>query len=69
MILKERIPNLAIATDTVHVDRFVSLSVLAKALDVEEELLLSLNPSYKKKVVNGTGDAPKRIVMPNVTRG
>jgi membrane-bound lytic murein transglycosylase D len=59
--------EMAMATDTVHVDRFVSLPVLAKALDVEEALLLSLNPSYKKKVVNGSSASPKRIVMPDVT--
>ena len=58
---------LAVNTDTVLVDRFVSLPVLAKALDMEEALLFNLNPSYKKKVVNGSDAAPKRIVMPNVT--
>ena len=59
--------EIAGGTDIVQVDRFVSLSVLAKALDVEEALLLSLNPSYKKKVVNGTDASPKMIVMPQVT--
>jgi len=59
--------EIAMGTDVVHVDRYVSLSLLAKALDVEESLLLSLNPSYKKKVVNGTDASPKRIVMPRVT--
>lgn len=59
--------EIALGTDIVQVDRHVSLSVLAKALDVEEALLLSLNPSYKKKVVNGTSASPKRIVMPRVT--
>lgn len=58
---------LAINTDTVLVDRFVSLPLLAKALNVEEALLFNLNPSYKKKVVNGSEASPKRIVMPNVT--
>ncbi|MEJ5961389.1 lytic transglycosylase domain-containing protein [Pedobacter immunditicola] len=59
--------EIALGTDVVQVDRYVSLPVLAKALDVEEALLLSLNPSYKKKVVNGTSASPKRIVMPRVT--
>ncbi|MCY1518791.1 LysM domain protein [compost metagenome] len=53
-------------TDTVQVNRFVSLSEVAKAINYEEELLYALNPSYKKKIVNGTVSSPKRMVLPNV---
>ncbi|SFH30480.1 lytic transglycosylase domain-containing protein [Pedobacter insulae] len=53
-------------TDTIHVNHFVSLTDLSKALELEDEVLLSLNPSYKKKIVNGTEDLPKRIVLPSV---
>jgi len=53
-------------TDTVHVNRYISLPKLAAALNVEAEALCLLNPSYKKKVVNGTDEHPKRLVMPRV---
>ncbi|WP_443944955.1 transglycosylase SLT domain-containing protein [Pedobacter sp. AW1-32] len=51
-------------TDTVQTSRFVSLPLLAKALDVDEDALFALNPSYKKRIVNGTDEEPKRIIMP-----
>ena len=53
-------------TDTIHVNRFVSLPQLATALSIEEDALCILNPSYKKKIVNGTELEPKRIVIPKV---
>ncbi|SHG92999.1 lytic transglycosylase domain-containing protein [Pedobacter caeni] len=53
-------------TDTIHVNRFVSLPQLAGALSIDEDALCSLNPSYKKKIVNGTEIEPKRIIIPKV---
>ncbi|WP_421941546.1 transglycosylase SLT domain-containing protein [Pedobacter sp.] len=58
--------NMFLKTDTVQTNRFVSLEMLAKALNVDETALFALNPSYKKKIVNGTEDEPKRIVMPKL---
>ncbi len=55
---------LTMKTDTLQVDHFVSLPLLAQALAVEECDLCSLNPGYKKKIVNGTAGSPKRIIMP-----
>jgi len=40
---------------------------LAEAMDMDPELLYALNPSYKKKVINGTEATPKRLVMPRIT--
>ncbi|TCD02631.1 lytic transglycosylase domain-containing protein [Pedobacter psychroterrae] len=54
-------------TDTVQVSHFVSIPELAKALDMDEQELSLLNPSYKKKIVNGTDDSPKRIIIPKVS--
>ncbi|WP_199117689.1 LysM peptidoglycan-binding domain-containing protein [Pedobacter sp. ASV28] len=51
-------------TDTIIVRNFVALGDLAKAMDREEETLAILNPSYKKRIVNGTDTSPKRIVIP-----
>ncbi|WP_406824376.1 transglycosylase SLT domain-containing protein [Pedobacter sp. KACC 23697] len=58
--------SMFLKTDTVQTTRFVSLATLAKALNIEEQAILALNPSYKKKIVNGTDDEPKRIVMPKL---
>lgn len=57
----------AIKTDTIQVSRFVSLTELAEALAMEETDLCTLNPSYKKKIVNGSEDQPKRIIIPKVS--
>ena len=57
----------AIKTDTIQVSRFVSLPELAQALAMEENDLFTLNPSYKKKIVNGSLDEPKRIIIPKVS--
>jgi membrane-bound lytic murein transglycosylase D len=53
-------------TDTIQVNRFVSLPSLAAALDIEADELCNLNPSYKKKIVNGSHDSPKRVILPRV---
>lgn len=56
----------AIKTDTIQVDRFVSLAELAQAMEINEDDLFTLNPSYKKKIVNGSAELPRRIIMPKV---
>jgi len=58
--------NMFLKTDTVQTNRFVSLTSLAQALNIDEASLFALNPSYKKKIVNGTDNEPKRIVMPKL---
>src|SRR5690606_17098773 len=42
----------------------VPLSGVAKALDVDEDLLKTLNPAYKRGVVNGSPEFPKRLILP-----
>ncbi len=63
-ILEQKSP-LAQKTDTVQVNHFVSLTALSEALELETDALFVLNPSYKKKIVNGSDEAPKRIIMPS----
>ncbi len=53
-------------TDTIAVNHFISLADVAKAINYEEEMLYGLNPSYKKKIINGTIEAPKRLILPKV---
>lgn len=54
-------------TDIVEVNRFVSLPSLAEAMHVDVDELCSLNPSYKKKIVNGTVESPKHVILPRVS--
>jgi membrane-bound lytic murein transglycosylase D len=54
-------------TDTIQVSRTISLATVAVAMKLEEEELLGLNPSYKKKIVNGSVALPKRIILPKVS--
>lgn len=53
-------------TDTIQVNHFVALADVSAVLNLDENVLISLNPSYKKKIVNGTALLPKRIILPNV---
>lgn len=59
-------PSLTLKIDTVQVNHFVSLAGVAKAINFEETTLIGLNPSYKKQIVNGTAELPKRIILPKV---
>ena len=60
--------NFSVKTDTVMVNRVVSLSSISQALSVDLAQLSILNPSYKIMVVNGTKDLPKRLVIPQITK-
>lgn len=51
-------------TEMVWVQKHIPLSGLARALDVEEEIVQSLNPAYKRGVVNGSPNTPKRLILP-----
>lgn len=51
-------------TDSVSVNKFVSLGNISKALNVDIAEMAILNPSYKKRIVNGTPDKPKRLILP-----
>ncbi|MEC3879567.1 LysM peptidoglycan-binding domain-containing protein [Parapedobacter sp. 10938] len=56
--------TIPVQTEMVWVQKHVPLRGVAKALDVEEEVIKSLNPAYKRGVVNGTADMPKRLILP-----
>jgi len=53
-------------TDTVMVDKFISLNNVSQALNIDIRELSILNPSYKRQVINGTAAAPRRLVIPKV---
>ncbi|UKJ08287.1 lytic transglycosylase domain-containing protein [Solitalea lacus] len=51
-------------TDTLVVDKAVSLTKMASVLNISAEALKFLNPKYKKHVVNATVDNPQEILLP-----
>lgn len=66
--IKTQDASINFKTDTIQVNHFVALADVAKAINYEETTLASLNPSYKKRIVNGTELSPKRIILPNVAQ-
>ncbi|RCH54660.1 lytic transglycosylase [Mucilaginibacter hurinus] len=60
--------NFSIKTDTVLVNKFVTLQAVAKVLDIENSELALLNPAYKRQIVNGTPKEPKRLVIPQTAK-
>ncbi len=56
--------NFSTKTDTVLVNKFISLGSLSKALDIDPREMAILNPAYKKRIANGTADKPKRLILP-----
>lgn len=56
--------NIYLKTDTVLVNKHVSLSNVARSINVDLHQLTTLNPAYTKLIVNGTATAPRRIVLP-----
>jgi membrane-bound lytic murein transglycosylase D len=56
--------NFSTQTDSVLVNKFVSLGNISKALNVDIAEMAILNPSYKKRIVNGSPDKPKRLILP-----
>ncbi|WP_442589107.1 transglycosylase SLT domain-containing protein [Pedobacter sp. AW31-3R] len=65
--IKSQQSAFAAKTDTVQVSKVISLSDLAQALSIREDEIVNLNPSYKKKIVNGSMELPKRIIMPSAS--
>lgn len=55
-----------IFTDVIDVTKTISIDKIAKAAELNVNELTALNPSYKKKVINGSEDAPRRLVIPAV---
>lgn len=56
----------AFETEEVAVNQFIPLSGVAQALEVDLEVIKVLNPAYKRDVVNGSKEAPRRLILPTV---
>ncbi len=60
--------DMALQTDTIVVNKYVALSTVAQALSVNVNVLAMLNPAYKRLIVNGSNQSPRRLVIPQVDR-
>lgn len=60
--------SLPLKTDTVMVDKFVSLKTVSKALAIDINQLYLLNPAYKRQLLNGTISFPRRLVLPQIEK-
>src|SRR5690606_7290969 len=58
--------NFKIDIDSIYVNKYVSFNSLADVLNIESKEIEILNPSYKKNLVNGTQESPKRLIIPKV---
>jgi len=58
--------DLDIFTNTLTVNRKVSLWSISKATNINIDMLTLLNPSYKDLTLSGTSAAPKNLIIPEV---
>lgn len=58
--------NTVDTTEVVWVQKFVPFSGVAQALNIDEGVIKTLNPAYKRAVVNGSPESPRRLVLPQV---
>lgn len=58
--------DVVIKTDSVYVSKYISFDKIANALELDITSLQSLNPSYKKSIINGTENQPKRLIIPKL---
>ncbi|MFC5283602.1 lytic transglycosylase domain-containing protein [Pedobacter alpinus] len=57
----------AIKTDSVYINKFIAFNKIAEVLNLNETDITSLNPVYKKNLVNGTLENPKRLIIPKLS--
>ncbi|MDB5159103.1 MAG: LysM peptidoglycan-binding protein [Mucilaginibacter sp.] len=51
-------------TDTLMVDHMVDMGNVARALNTNLNDLTMLNPAYKRLIINGATNAPRRLIIP-----
>ena len=60
--------SMSLKTDTVMVNKFIPLSTVSRVLAIDINQLTILNPAYKKQIINGTGNAPRRLIIPQIDK-
>ena len=66
--IKPQACDMVLKTDTVLVNKYVSLGSVAQALNIDPRELSVLNPAYKRQIINGTAQAPRRLIVPQVDK-
>ncbi|SMO62049.1 LysM peptidoglycan-binding domain-containing protein [Solitalea koreensis] len=61
-------PEFSSETDTVLVNRSISLPKLASTLNLSDSELKLLNPKYRKLIVKATAETPQTIVLPKASK-
>jgi len=64
--IRESDPGFNIFTNTIPVNRKISLLSIARATDVSIDDLTLLNPAYKNLVLDGSPEAPKNLIIPEL---
>ncbi|HEY1008213.1 MAG TPA: transglycosylase SLT domain-containing protein, partial [Sphingobacteriaceae bacterium] len=67
--ISRRKADLPLYTDTVAVNKHVTLKSVSRAAGLDLDDLVTLNPSYIRQIVNGTPESPKRLIIPQIGRG
>jgi membrane-bound lytic murein transglycosylase D len=60
--------SIALKTDTVLVNKYLPLTTVSQALNIDLRELTILNPSYKRQIINGTAKSPRRMIIPQVDK-
>jgi membrane-bound lytic murein transglycosylase D len=60
--------DISLKTDTVLVNKYVALSDVSRALNIDLKQLIQLNPAYSRLIINGTAAAPRRLVIPEIDK-
>ncbi|HVW94632.1 MAG TPA: LysM peptidoglycan-binding domain-containing protein [Mucilaginibacter sp.] len=60
--------NIPLKTDTLQVNKYLSLSTLSQSLNIDLSQLTILNPAYKRQIINGTVDKPRRMIIPQIDK-
>jgi len=60
--------DMVLKTDTVLVNKYISLASIAQALNINVAGLTILNPAYKRMIVNGTPQLPRRLIIPQTDK-
>lgn len=58
--------ELSLFTNTLKVNRKVSFWSIAKATNIDLDMLSRLNPSHKNLALDGTVDAPQQLIIPEI---
>ncbi|WP_207426519.1 lytic transglycosylase domain-containing protein [Pedobacter sp. SYSU D00535] len=59
-------PDFSVYTKEIQVQRPISLSAIARAINVSYDELGVLNAAYKNQFINGSAEAPKRLIVPAI---